>query len=258
MIFFLYTASLSSLISFRQHLPRHPHTFPMLVTVLPDENWIDKMPKGRPPDADFHRRLRAAADDPALSDSRENTHKALYRLAEHGVVALDYSSSSSPLAPLAQYICSTLLNFALHTNTHNSVFFQLSLDPVQSTGTFPIPVRSKLILWHLAHSEDFNIFLFSSRDRPVVFDKGSSNHTVALFHRVDSFRNVSEYLVLVPSSHFVPTTITRPPAQRLPPPASQVPLASFRTLKRSRAVHEREDLSEVTEDACMRAFKRAW
>ncbi|KAF9953804.1 hypothetical protein BGZ70_000114 [Mortierella alpina] len=57
----------------------------MIVTVLPDENWLAMMPTDRPPDTDFYRRLCVAASDPTLTDAKENTHRALYRLAEHGV-----------------------------------------------------------------------------------------------------------------------------------------------------------------------------
>ncbi|KAF8951852.1 hypothetical protein BGZ46_003774, partial [Entomortierella lignicola] len=149
---------------------------------------------------------------------------------------------------LGHYIAGTLLNNPLNTQ----YMFQLVLSQSQSIA---IPLRSKLLLWFLSNKLRVNIYLFSSRSDSICYKCPIAETSIGLFHRIDSFYNVSEYLVLVSSSHVA--TI-----RELPPPTetrfdSDVKVAEFKEGKKRKARRERPEEDELSPEECIEMISKA-
>jgi hypothetical protein len=225
----------------------------MNIDIIPDISWLRGAP--RPPEINpiMEQRLERAHASPTTSSCKENTTMALKYLLNFGLVP-DCSNDNT----LGHYITSTLLNNPRNTqqgedgSTSSKYMFQLVLSQSQSIA---IPLRSKLLLWFLSNKLQVNIYLFSSRSDSICYKCPIAESSIGLFHRIDSFYNVSEYLVLISSSHVA--TI-----RELPPPTetkfdSDVKVAEFKEGKKRKARRERPEKDELSSEECIKMVSTA-
>ena len=220
--------------------------------VIDDQGWLDGLPVAPPTPfaSDLHRRATRALYDPSVADCRESSERALKALLASGLVV---ETAQSQFSALAHHIASTLLNYSSHQGTPCPIQFKLQLP----SASVSIPQRSTFLLWHLSSILSCNIFLFSSRSKPIHFIPATSaTSSIAFFHRICSYTSVSEYLVLVPSAH-----VTCPSTDRdLQGPASfqsAIEPAKYRTGERRRQQREKQDDSVLTAPVCKRVFAKA-
>ncbi|KAF9179942.1 hypothetical protein BGZ51_006552 [Haplosporangium sp. Z 767] len=185
-----------------------------------DKEWIDKAPKERPKDPEYHRRLLSAFNGKAFKGN-ERTRKALRRLLTLGLAAVPARgpqsshspvvipslpsaagstlSSTPPLSvhqPLASYIACFLNRLLLPNEKdrpEHQFAFKASLDVPWS---FSEAVRSRLFFLCLAQEFQINIFLFSSKCKTHLFEAEGAQHSIGFFHNVDNYLYADEYLVL--------------------------------------------------------------
>jgi hypothetical protein len=135
---------------------------------------------------------------------------------------------------LPEYITKTLLNFGLVNNAPCQHGFQLRVPSNNTPIT--IPAQNQLILYRISTRLNINIYIFSSRSKPRRFMSPQATCSIGFFHRIDSYQQTSEYLVLAPSNPVHPVTaVTAAPAPSPPqPPTYGSPAAVFRTQRRAR------------------------
>jgi len=216
--------------------------------------------------------LLAAFQDNETSNGRENSHRALYKLAEHGLVVqaaatpATLATLATPATSIAHFITSTLLNHTApnHPSQHN---FQLQLQ--SQPGSMLIPDKSRLLLRCLAGHYNINIFLFSSRSKARRFTSPNAVHTVGFFHHVDSYFQTSEYLVLTGAQQPLPIQQVPAPPQQ---PGGGAPgsVAVFRTQARGQTQQQTpqtpqkgkrqrgQGVSQEEKEVMMNAVKRSW
>lgn len=237
----------------------HPITATMEEAVIPqvvnDQDWVDGLPPSITPTPTAYYselRLRAtrALRDPLVSDCRESSDRALRALLQSGLVV---ETTPSQLSALPHYIAEKLLNYSLRHGAPCPYQFRLELP---STSVL-IPTSSTFFFWHLSNLLACNIFLFSSRSKPIAFTPAAATTCcIAFFHRINSFTSISEFLVLVPSRHLeCPGPLPLPAAS--PPYQNSVPRASFRATRRPNQRRTVADDSSLTTPVCKGILKRA-
>ncbi|KAF9985323.1 hypothetical protein BGZ65_011219 [Modicella reniformis] len=134
--------------------------------------------------------------------------------------------------------------------------FSLQLDPSPSAEIVDVHARSRLVLWYISKRLGITIYLFSSRSKARLFKAEGSNTSVGLFHHVDSFHGISEYLVLTTSRHRPKESMVvdaRPSAEF----KSEYPIAVHREGARPRVRQSRPVDSSITKEDCERALHMA-
>jgi hypothetical protein len=227
--------------------------------IINDSAWLKAFPTN-PPDFDaaaLHTRLNKAylcSKTSALAN--ENTRKALTTLARFGLVVEKASSSQQSSEQVSYYVANTLLNFSLLHQAPCPHQFSL----LTAAGPLQIPARSRLLLLHLSRTLQINIFLFSSRAKTLLFEVDAPKYSIGLFHNVDSYHGVGEYLVLAATTRPVVLAEAPPPLPPAPQYTSSIPAAVYRTEERKveRKRKRGEEDGGLTEDDAARHFKKAW
>ncbi|KAF9409526.1 hypothetical protein BGZ76_005673, partial [Entomortierella beljakovae] len=99
--------------------------------------------------------------------------------------------------------------------------------------TLRIPSSSSLLLLYLCQKFNINIFLFSSRSKPILFKAGDDRPSIGYIRHVDSFKGTSQLMVIAPSRHISDSDI-RPPSSPIQIEfSSDIPCARFREGKRA-------------------------
>ncbi|KAF9557979.1 hypothetical protein EC968_007327 [Mortierella alpina] len=115
----------------------------------------------------------------------------------------------------------------------------------------------RLLLSQLSCDLNIDIYVFSSRRKPIAFRQENATLSIGFFHNLDSFLGVSEYLVLAASSDFeIENALT---LAVLPPQSftSEHSPATFREHERGRRRSDRGGADDVAEEDLQAAFKEA-
>jgi hypothetical protein len=162
--------------------------------------------------------------------------------------------------PLAKYLVDTLLNYGLHHEQPSNHGFFLRIPSRDETATLQIPARSHLLLLALAERLQVAIYVFSSRAKSLLFEPHAPSYSIGLFHNVDSYHGVGEYLVLAATTRPVILAEAPPPLPPAPQYTSSIPAAVYRTEERKveRKRKRGEEDGGLTEDDAARHFKKAW
>ncbi|KAF9176626.1 hypothetical protein BGZ51_000224, partial [Haplosporangium sp. Z 767] len=238
-----------------------------------DKEWIDKAPKERRNDPEYHRRLLSAFNDNAFKGN-EQTKKALRHLLTLGLAAVPAREpqsfpssdvipslastlpSTPPLPvhqPLASYIA-RFLNCLLSPNEkdhpEHQFAFKASLDVTLGLSEI---VRSRLFFLCLAQEFQVNIFLFSSKCKTRLFETEGAQHSIGFFHSVDNFLYANEYLVLTTSRN--PPKVMMAVDPQSSPSSNTYAVAQLRTGPRSRPTSRTSDVTITQfEEALRKAF----
>jgi hypothetical protein len=162
--------------------------------------------------------------------------------------------------PLAKYLVDTLLNYGLHHEQACNHGFLLRLPAGSPDLYVQIPARSHLLLLALAQRLQIGIYVFSSRSKSLVFEPHAPTYSIGLFHNVDSYHGVGEYLVLAATTRPVVLAEAPPPLPPAPQYTTSIPAAVYRTEERKveRKRKRGEEDGGLTEDDAARHFKRSW
>lgn len=207
-------------------------------------------------DIELERRLLLAHSNPLRSTGNENTRQALQDLFSFGLVpeVTDIEKISESSIPTAQFIAKKLLN---QSSEKKYSPFQLALHMEANVDPpyISIPPRSKLALYQLSKVLRVKIYLFSSRKKSILFEHAGATSSIGLFHRIDSFLNVSEFLALVPIAQ-TPKVQVSPVAIEPLPYSNEIPVAAFR--EQNRGNNKRNILDFPTKEVCVSALRIAW
>ncbi|KAF9571998.1 hypothetical protein EC968_010475 [Mortierella alpina] len=193
----------------------------------------------------------------------ENTRAALRDLCHEGLV-VDKAPVQTSSVPLASYIATTLLNFASLNQAPCPIQFSINIATSDNQqASLPVPARSRLLLSQLSCDLNIDIYVFSSRRKPIAFRQENVTLSIGFFHNLDSFLGVSEYLVLAASSDFENEN-TRTLAI-LPPQSftSEYTPATFREHERGKRRSGKggadglaeEELQAAVKEACVERMK---
>ncbi|KAF9161591.1 hypothetical protein DFQ26_004386, partial [Actinomortierella ambigua] len=192
----------------------------------------------------FLHALHSAVTDSMLKDNKENSHRVIVKLLEHGLV-IDHEDRRSSFA---SFVKTTFLG----TTSDYCLRIASGGQADATATTVDCPTRSLLLFQHLATELCVRIFLFSNRASPRVYSpEQKPKMTVAFLHLVDSFMGTGEYLCLKfanhktrrtmrRQSHHTPTASSSRP-HRPGPPGS---VAKFRKEKRGRSASQSIDHSD--------------
>lgn len=217
-----------------------------------DAQWIQGAPQPVN-DVVLDQRLQTAFADPLTWDAKENSRNALHALSQHGLVVQVLGPSNSSLP---HYIANTLLNFGVINNAPCQHGFQLRVP--NNNTPITIPARSHLLLYRLSALLNTNVYVFSSRAKPRRFVSPNATSSIGFYHRIDSYHQTSEYLVLAPSSHVQPvlTTVASSAAPSQPGTHASPP-ATFRTTRRVRKWLVTK-LPPISQKEKQQALENAW
>ena len=220
----------------------------LMNSVEDDEEWIKAAPQGVFNDSELLRRASLALQHPLTAFQNEDYQLALKNLLQFGLVA-EMSLVPGTSSELSHFIAS-LLNFSINNRPclHS---FQLQIGG----RPYSIPERSKFFFLRLSVVLRSNIFIFSSRAKPLLFSPKNATRTLALFHGINSYSSISHFIVLAASSHVPCITENQPeePSQYTNP----ISPATFRLETRKYQTRSREDDSCLTKSVCKRAFSKA-
>ncbi|KAF9934623.1 hypothetical protein BGZ65_003661, partial [Modicella reniformis] len=205
------------------------------------KNW-----QQQPNQQHFQQRLGEAFVDPQLNDCRERTEAALSRLLEHGLIV----SNNPDARDLGSFIKTHFLGDTSQYELEVS-FSTIKNDTSEDTWT----------LNHLAQELQANIFLFSNRAKPRLYSCSEPKYTCALFHRVDSYFGIGEFLVLTFVNHRTTRMMQRQAVSSTLPstssqPAGRQQAAVLRKTKRVKK-HSKINPSEEKAAALLRALEEA-
>ncbi|KAG0007535.1 hypothetical protein BGZ80_004560, partial [Entomortierella chlamydospora] len=208
-----------------------------------DEVWVEKalfLPHMK--SEELNRQLQLAYEHKSTFDNKENIKRALHNLSKIGLVVEDPDVKESS-SPLAQHIVKSLQTSPPH--------FLLQLDDT----TIELP-RSRLLFRRISEVLGINIYVFSSRVRPILFNS-QSDQSIGIFHRADSVNKVSDYVVLIASEHLhVPELEPFPLEEQEGSYQSQTPAATFRKEERQQK-RPRPGEFAITQQQCRDEFKNA-
>lgn len=229
---------------------------PSSVRLTDDTGWRQGAPDPTVTNPVLTARVLAAFSHSSTTPTQENTAKALKTLSNFGLVVEDLEGRDTNLsaAPLAQYILCTLLDIhPLGGSSDPSVF-----PSAPGSSFFKTPLRSNMMLHQISLSLSVEIIVFSSRAKPITFRPPSPVSTVAFFHNIDSYLNISEFLVLVPSTYtLIPRIGMEIDPQKRPP--SKVKAAEWRPTRRtSTSTKEGTEKLDLPPDEYERQLRRSW
>lgn len=218
-------------------------------TIVNDTSWLDKLlkPSHNP---EFELRLRQAYSHPLCSSNNENIKQTLRNLRTLGLVVEVETTG------FAHSIANSLLNYPSTNSKPCPCRFELQIGP-DPNSKLAVPSRSHLNLYLLSVRLQIDIYLFSTRSKAISFRQPGATSSIAFLHRVDSYININEYLVLIPSKTSIAVTnsIPLPPASRY---VSEIPIATFREQRRTRIKRARDDDNALAKEECLEHLKRAW
>ncbi|CAO3568384.1 unnamed protein product [Mortierella alpina] len=223
----------------------------LMESVEDDEDWLKAAPEATHDDTVLLQRASLALQHPFAASPNENTRLALTNLLKFGLAA-EMSVVPGVSTELSHYI-SDLLNFSTTNKKPCPHHFNLRIGDHR----YRIPERSRFFFLRLAYVLQSNIFLFSYRAKPVLFQpKENATRTLAFFHTISSYTFISQFLVLTASGHVpCPMEIQQVELSQYTNPISP---ATFRDAPRKIQVRGREDDSALTGPVLKRAFARAF
>lgn len=218
-----------------------------------DADWIAKSQElGIHDREELTSRLRKAFLDHPDPLSNENTVHAIYTLSNAGLIVEQSDNAWS----LPHFLCASLLNYSLihQQPCFHKFFLELSAEPAV---TIRIPARSHLLLHRLAYCLKIDIYLFSSRKKAILFAAEDAMGSIGLFHRVDSYDQVGEFLVLAPSRISMDDTHTSQPRTRSSAATDILP-AVFRNEERKQVPGQQGIGDMISQDEARSLLRAAW
>ncbi|KAF9080331.1 hypothetical protein BGX27_005522, partial [Mortierella sp. AM989] len=183
--------------------------------------WLEDIPSVFPSEHELlGDRLQRAFTQFQSSSFNENMFQALKALARFGLV-IEKAALAESSVPLAFFLCENLFNFSYAKGIPCKHDFSLSLvSPGGSASNIKIPASSRILFQFLSFKLRINIFLFSSRTKTRCFKVENPKYSIGIFHNIDSYRSISEYLVITASRHFLDEEL----ASLAPPSDSSIDL----------------------------------
>ncbi|CAO3568856.1 unnamed protein product [Mortierella alpina] len=222
----------------------------LMESVEDDEDWLKAAPEATHDDTVLLQRASLALQHSFAASPNENTRLALTNLLKFGLAA-EMSVVPGVSTELSHYTAD-LLNFSTTNKKPCPHHFNLRIGDHR----YRIPERSRFFFLRLSYVLQSNIFLFSSRAKPVLFQpKENATRTLAFFHSISSYTSISQFLVLTASGHVpCPMEIQQVELSQYTNPISP---ATFRDAPRKIQARGREDDSALTGPVLKRAFARA-
>jgi hypothetical protein len=222
----------------------------LMESVEDDEDWLKAAPEATHDDTVLLQRASLALQHPFAASPNENTRLALTNLLKFGLAA-EMAVVPGVSTELSHYIAD-LLNFATTNKKPCPHHFNLRIGDQR----YKIPERSRFFFLRLSYVLQSNIFLFSSRAKPVLFQpKENATRTLAFFHSISSYTSISQFLVLTASGHVpCPMEVQQVELSQYTNPISP---ATFRDAPRKIQARGREDDSALTGPVLKRALARA-
>ncbi|CAO3569007.1 unnamed protein product [Mortierella alpina] len=223
----------------------------LMESVEDDEDWLKAAPEATHDDTVLLQRASLALQHSFAASPNENTRLALTNLLKFGLAA-EMSVVPGVSTELSHYTAD-LLNFSTTNKKPCPHHFNLRIGDHR----YRIPERSRFFFLRLSYVLQSNIFLFSSRAKPVLFQpKENATRTLAFFHSISSYTSISQFLVLTASGHVpCPMEIQQVELSQYTNPISP---ATFRDAPRKIQARGREDDSALTGPVLKRAFARAF
>jgi len=209
-------------------------------------------------DKSFHERLKNAYNySLKLPSLKENIRDAQRTLLRFGLVVEDHKEGdvSTSSVQIAHYFAKSILN---PSTSCQHIDFNLDLSSEPNSPLLKIPPSSNLLLWHLSQEFNINIFLFSTRSKPIYFEVGDDRPSIGFIRHIDSFNGTSQCIVIGASSHITDSDI-RPPSQPIKKDfISDIPCATFRRGKRAPKRKKKKFVDNLDSHRCKEFFEEAW
>ncbi|KAF9181522.1 hypothetical protein BGZ49_004837, partial [Haplosporangium sp. Z 27] len=227
--------------------------------------WLEDTPSDLPSNHKLlEDRLQRAFTQLQSPPFNENMLQALKALARFGLV-IERAALAESSVPLACYLVEKLFNFSYSQGIPCKHNFSLNLVSAESfASSIEIPARSRILFLFLSRKLKINIFLFSSRAKARCFRVEDAKYSIGVFHNIDSYRSISEYLVIAASRYSSGDGIALVP----PPPADcdsdlpedcddDQPAAKFRNSKGKYKRAREDNDDDISPEQAVRYLKRA-